>query len=100
MIVLAAVALILAGVLGTLGFLRWERIQQRKLAIEERRAPAVVAPDPMPPDLLELASQESEAWARADTLKAMQEHYAATGSWETVRQMMAANRFGSPWGSA
>lgn len=54
-------------------------------------APVAVKAEPLPTDLLLVAAQESEPWAKEQALQAMREAYDATLNWNAVRQ-----RFGLP----
>lgn len=62
-------------------------IQERRVALEEKKNAPVPAPenvDPMPPVLMSMAQSESEGWAVIDSLKAFQEGRTVAQSWNPV----------------
>lgn len=73
---------------------RAERLIRDYWARTERVAAAVPEFPPleddavMPTDLIHLAMNESESWARESMLKVMRDLYARTRNWDTVRQQI------------
>ncbi len=82
---------------GTILILAWraEAVIRHKWAREEQyweksAEPTVSALDPddeaIPGDLVRMAMNESETWARESLLKAIRDLYSTTRNWDTVRQ--------------
>lgn len=72
----------------------WPRVD-RYLAVLEARIPAPEvereALEPMPVDLvMQARTAYSEKWAQDQALEHMQDLYGRTGSWDGVRQALAA----------
>lgn len=93
-------------VLGALLIWRAEPLIGRVIAIFERRqltvpehlnhqvAPVLVeeptTPDPIPADLLQIALNESEPWAKESVMKVLYETYTATRDWNQVRLLVGS----------
>jgi hypothetical protein len=53
--------------------------------------PAVVEAEPIPVDLMNLALQESEEWARQGVIRAMLDMYERCRNWDVVRAAYSAH---------
>lgn len=75
-------------------------IEERKLALEERKAKGPPAPIEIPGGLLRLAESESEEWAKEQVKARIRELYAELGRWDDVAQIVTQEVHGRAGGDA
>lgn len=71
-------------------------LREREIAIVERLKAEPVEPEPIPPDLMALALQQSEPFAQDDILKVIRQTYAETRDWNMARRAVGRAAFRDP----
>ncbi len=68
---------------------RYARVAEREIALAESSSEKPKSRQPMPPDLVARINAWEDEFARADEQKFVDQLYAETGDWDTVRRAYA-----------